>query len=532
MKQKVPVPLITALLFFFLMTAVLLLSGIQQSGAFPGYPLDDVYIHMAIAKNFVTHGVWGITPQGFTSTTSSPLWTLLIASVYKIFDVNEWAPLALGLLACSGILLLAYHLLKQKFSPLRLTLLLLLLTVFSALPFLALLGMEHALHTLLTVGLMFYGVKLMYAERIRFGQYVALFLLAACLTVTRYEGMYLAMVLGLAFLLKKQIRAAVAIVTGSLFFISIYGLISLNNGWYFFPNTILLKGNLPQFNLAGMTQFLTKSIFNLIDTPQFFMLLLLLLMVYLWGAWKKQIDVQDKTLYAIFWALAVIHLQFSSGSIFSRYEMYLVLTGCVILIQSTSTFLPDQPLDPKFRPRLTDIKVAGILLLALPALQIAFSSGILFRDYPRAVRNIHDQQYQMGLFLQRYYNGETVAVNDIGLVSFLSETKVLDLWGLGNLEIAQKVLENEFYQTDLLEINQRYETDVVIIFDSWFRGSIPDEWIKVGEWEIIDNVVCGDSRVSFYAISPGTKVEQLTANLQDFSDDLPDRIIQQGLFIR
>ena len=29
------------------------------------YILDDVYIHMAIAKNFVQEGVWGINSSGF-----------------------------------------------------------------------------------------------------------------------------------------------------------------------------------------------------------------------------------------------------------------------------------------------------------------------------------------------------------------------------------------------------------------------------------------------------------------------------------
>jgi asparagine N-glycosylation enzyme membrane subunit Stt3 len=37
------------------------------------YIYDDAYIHMAMAKNLVNHGVWGATPHEFTSTTSSPI---------------------------------------------------------------------------------------------------------------------------------------------------------------------------------------------------------------------------------------------------------------------------------------------------------------------------------------------------------------------------------------------------------------------------------------------------------------------------
>ena len=60
------------------------------------YALDDAYIHMSIARNFVEQGVWGITPYAYSSTSSSPLWTLLIAISY-VPGVNEITPLLLNL---------------------------------------------------------------------------------------------------------------------------------------------------------------------------------------------------------------------------------------------------------------------------------------------------------------------------------------------------------------------------------------------------------------------------------------------------
>ena len=180
---------------------------------------------------------------------------------------------------------------------------------------------------------------------------------------------------------------------------------------------------------------------------------------------------------------------------------------------------------------MNDIPAVTILMFALPILQIAFLSGILFRDYPRAIQNIHDQQYQMGLFLQEYYSGKTAAVNDIGLVSFMSESKVLDLWGLGSLDVAKEIMQGTYYSTSLVQLSGRYDTKVVIIFDSWFRGVIPHEWVKVGEWEISDNVVCGDSKVSFYVISAAAQ-DELAENLREFSILLPDRVIQRGLYMQ
>jgi hypothetical protein len=49
----------------------------------------------------------------------------------------------------------------------------------------------------------------------------------------------------------------------------------------------------------------------------------------------------------------------------------------------------------------------------------------------------------------------------------------------------------------------------------------------VGEWAIQDNVVCGGSVVSFYAVKP-TEKERLISNLHLFSFMLPPTVGQAG----
>src|SRR6185436_17091297 len=71
------------------------------------YALDDAYIHMAIAKNLALHGVWGVQAGTFSSSSSSPLWTLLLSGWFRAAGVSDAAPLVLNTLlgvACVAIL--------------------------------------------------------------------------------------------------------------------------------------------------------------------------------------------------------------------------------------------------------------------------------------------------------------------------------------------------------------------------------------------------------------------------------------------
>src|SRR6185312_11768691 len=98
-----PLALFIALALFLLITGIVIAHAAFDDGIV--YSLDDVYIHMAIAKNLAAHGVWGVTPWEFTSASSSPLWVALLTLGFLLFgpQVN----LALILAGLASILLLA-----------------------------------------------------------------------------------------------------------------------------------------------------------------------------------------------------------------------------------------------------------------------------------------------------------------------------------------------------------------------------------------------------------------------------------------
>ncbi|HEU0109005.1 MAG TPA: hypothetical protein VFT38_22670, partial [Vicinamibacteria bacterium] len=85
------------------------------------YALDDAYIHMAVARSMAQHGVWGVTPYAFTSSTSSLAWPLLLALADLLVGVRDATPLILSLMFAAVSVLLADRLLRGAPSLLRAT---------------------------------------------------------------------------------------------------------------------------------------------------------------------------------------------------------------------------------------------------------------------------------------------------------------------------------------------------------------------------------------------------------------------------
>ncbi|WP_370576019.1 hypothetical protein [Methanomethylovorans sp.] len=167
------------------------------------------------------------------------------------------------------------------------------------------------------------------------------------------------------------------------------------------------------------------------------------------------------------------------------------------------------------------------LLLLIVTSPLTDRGFISLTQIPQATNNIYEQQYQMGLFLKQYYIGESVAVNDIGAVSFIGDVKTLDLIGLGNIEVAKLRMKNLYDTKKIQDLATENDVKIAIIYDHWFTGGMPSDWIKVGQWTIPNNVICGGDTVSFYATNPEEE-KKLEENLKMFSSNLPMDIKQTG----
>lgn len=209
----------------------LLIQSLNQNQGHLIYALDDAYIHIAIAKNFAQHGIWGITRYEFTSTSSSLLWTLLISFSYFIFGINELITFILNIIFAIGTFSIIYFILRRFKIP-QFYIFIVILSIMFLTPFPALVftGMEHILHIFLMILFIYLSASMLKYDN---GIFKYLLILSFLLMITRHESFFLIFVVSFLFILKKKYLYSILLIVVSFIPLVIYGLISTSKGWFF-----------------------------------------------------------------------------------------------------------------------------------------------------------------------------------------------------------------------------------------------------------------------------------------------------------
>ncbi len=519
-------PFWVTVIIYWVISAALIISAVPYSAGRFAYPLDDTYIHMAIARNFSFSGVWGVSAAEFSSSSSSPLWTLLLAGCFRVFGQQEWIPALLNILIGTGLLYSGYCLLKEKFSRLQLTIILLLVMILSILPVMSLMGMEHTLHSLFTFLILYLVRRVLSDHKLIKNAFGWLLLLVAVLPLTRYEGIFTCVGIILVFIIHKKWREAALSAFASMLPISLYGGYAIQQGWYFLPNSVLLKGNLPQLDAGSWIAYLLDILKRLFEAPHLFILVIIALIIVTIRSFQKG-KANNSPISLVLWIWAALcHLAFAKTGWFYRYEAYLVFPGLVFLIEQIPSVIPHLTFAQKRLQQVAQISLllVSFLLASLPSI---LRTGDAFHDYPLAVKNNVDQQYQMARFFKQYYPTSSVAVSDIGAVSYFTNANILDLWGLASQDVAKEKMAGTYDRSSLSWITEAHEVQVAILYPYLYEEILPTNWVEVGRWKISQNVVCAFDTVAIYAPNPES-AGKLSAQLKAFSKELPADVIQTG----
>src|SRR5450432_3432439 len=505
--MKKYLPFLSGFSFVAVIVAVLEYAALKKTGGHFCYPLDDTFIHMAVAKNLVLHGNWGITPSGFVSTSSSPLFTVLLSLFFKLFSISVIMPF---IISCIGTLLMLLAIQKELNGRSSLTefnkvVCVIVTLLCGAVPALTLLGMEHTLQIAFTL-LFVHRVATLLNPANKDTVWQAAFF-AALMTATRYENVSFIMAAFVLLAWQKQFKSAVIISAAGVLPLLLFGVYSKMHGGFFVPNSVLIKGN------QNFKYFLNGGISVMESTKSISGIIVAALII----AIKK---LQTKNYDRNFWILSMLiiagfmHSVFASFGWFYRYEAYLIVLGSLHLTKIGLQWLQENGW-AGVKKQIIPIGLAAIIFYSLPVRGLNS-----FRNSIRAIHNIYEQQYQMGLFLKAYYKEQTVAANDVGAISYMADLNTIDMWGLGNNEVASARKLGNWNNDFLQKLVADKRTRMAVIYDSWFDKGLGDKWVKVATWQMPYNYICGDIYVTFYGISQ-SEAALLKTNLASFAPQLP-----------
>lgn len=494
-------PLLLPALLFAVITVFAATAAIRQAEGHLIFSLDDAYIHMAMAKNLARHGVWGVNASGFASASSSLLWTALLAGCYLLFGVNGWAPFALNVLSCLAILFIADHYWRRWGATAWLRALGGIAIVLSVpLALLPLMGMEHALHLLLTLWFAGAAVDLLLDPDPagRSGR-LALPLLAALLAASRYEGLFLVGIAALLLACRRLFGQALATVAAAVLPLAGFSVLSILSHGLVLPNPVLLKAAGPRLSiLRTLLRFADRRDRLAWEQNPYFVallglaVLLALAALVLLRKWRAP----GFILPCFLAAMIVLHFHYGFSPAFwvYRYSAYLVAFAVFALV----AFLPAaRKLSIPWRALAT-----GAALAALAWVTIAndeWREGIFPGREAGRVRRNFLEHVGIACFIRATCPRGPVAVNDIGAACFFADAEILDLYGLGNVEPLRFRSEpRDRERADLDAWVRAKGARLAVIQLGWsdMMARLPRTWTEVGE---LDLPLRG-SRIGFFAV--------------------------------
>lgn len=522
--------------------------------------LDDAYIHLSMARNWAEHGVFGVTPYEASSTSSSLLWTALLALLIRIgMPFQEYLPLVLNMLAALGVLWLGNRQFQQVAiinpAPFQLnrrrwllsvdgartlfaSFWLIFVVVATSFPLLVQYGMEHSLHALLAFLFLLQAGKVCSRTPTQVSKKEIgwLLLLSLLLGAVRYEGLFTVGWAALVLLAQRRWPLAIGIVGVAALVPLGFALYSVQQGWYPIPNSLVVKATLGDNSvtdilqkLAGRTAIQQLQVLHRVVVLSIMALFMGGVGAILWLR-RQRVNQQEaqRLLIQLILVIGTLVLQLMFVLFVDRYYIYLYIIGLIFMGQVLWHYLAQLPRAVSLSRGVIGRSVA--LMAVVIALLYPFGA-FGYHQFPRewvGASNIYEQHHQLARFLRTYYTGETVMANDIGVITYYADIRLVDIAGLGTIEMAHAKREGRFNSDFTEAFARERNVKIAMLYESWYVPGTPNgppaSWVRVGSWAIPDNLVAGSSRVTFFATS-AEQADPLEAQLREFSPTLPPQVM-------
>ena len=505
------IPAVSIVALVLVVTAVEWCLGMSLcDGAFV-YPLDDTYIHIALAKQLAVDGTWGFEPGVYAFASSSPLWTVLLALTFRCVGCHEWLPLVFS----NAFAALALWIVLEGWRRCGLTVFAQVLCgiiLSFVVPFITLanLGMEHALHAVCIAWLISSALRFVGGEKPC--PLVALCVSAALATATRYETLFVVAALTILLLGDRRWRAAVAVALSSAAPVLIYGCFSLAHGGGFLPMSMTLKTGPAGAALVNGVSGLMSNISA--DTIHCYLMLVLML-----GCATLTSRAKGFRQIALVLAFAIVgHLVFARLGWLYRYESYLVLAVFMLLPLFKIGAAAEQETPTDGLLRLAPLGLVAITIF--PFLARGFAANV---DTVLAQREIYEQQVQMGRIFASLPDDQKgpVAVNDLGYVVLHAGVHVLDLWGLGSDDVAKIKIAHQMTAGRYAELLKKHDIRYAAFYINWYSPTqLSPELKPVAVLSTNARVICGGRNV-LLCVTRENDITGFRNHLNQFKARLP-----------
>lgn len=179
------------------------------------------------------------------------------------------------------------------------------------------------------------------------------------------------------------------------------------------------------------------------------------------------------------------------------------------------------------RPTRKIPRVAGLSLLII-VLALTTRNLYAFRESERDSLGIYRMKYPIAQFAHRYYYRYGIVSDDVGMISFQTDGRYLDLSGIASTKIARSRVDNFFGPALIHQLSKAQNSQVAIISDRYDKP-LPDSWIRTGEWEMTGHDPSEKRTVSFYAMD-AEAAKRLRKNLEEYTHFLPQGLTVEYFF--
>jgi len=521
------VPFAIAAALFAAVLLLLIRHGLHQDAGVFVYPLDDAYIHLAVSRNLALHGVWGISPYAFSGASSSPGWTLLLAGVIRIAGVHLLTPLVLNAVSALLLLLLASFVLARMLPRAGIafiTAALCVLVLVVPLPGLALIGMEHVLHSLFLLCMVAVAAKILSLPE---GSGVHRWLVAVLLATAaasgavRYESCFAVVVIAALLLLRRRAGLASLLAIAAAIGPASYGLYSHAHSGFYLPFSVMMKA-------SGRSAYkLSDALLTTSVSPV--MLLLAVAFLLRMAQLKRQAAEgrerfwsfgQSFLMIALFTAL--LHAFVGPTGWLMRYEAYVYVLGIVALALA----LGEASIDLRRLSSAARWMALAIFVAVLPTgLELVHRAHHGWSDIAASLHDRYVEHLPQALFVAQEMPHSVVIANDIGFLAFYAgESKILDPLGLGSVEPVRLQRAHQKVTPEFMQQWGARDKAQLAILHTDFPGMetiIPTGWVLVESWCFPHNLVFQNHVESFYA-PDASSAEELRSQLADFRQLSPE----------